>query len=222
MRHPKPVIPAYLMNQDFAQLYSELGLRPGCSLVELKRAYRRRVAEQHPDRAVPQPASVPQNLPLPELISLYTAAIHFHRQYGRLPGGLHVHHATGVSSARTSGSRRVPPGAHPPSREQEPKLPVARTLIIAILLIALLLVLQTSWDRLASNVDDDFTRTPVGIVPEPVRAADQAATDDRQSRRAVVADTLSLGEPTQPSGRGTAAPVETSRVKQSQDAANAP
>ena len=64
--------------QDFARLYSELGLRPGCTLSELKHAYRRRIAELHPDRRgtmPPRPGDA--HLPLTDLIALYAAASDF-------------------------------------------------------------------------------------------------------------------------------------------------
>ena len=70
-------------------LYQQLGLAPGCSLNELKTAYRRRVAEWHPDRlgACTEPALAAR---LQELTAAYNAARLFHRRYGRLPGAAHV------------------------------------------------------------------------------------------------------------------------------------
>ena len=73
---------------DFFALYQQLGLKPGCTLDELKAAYRRRVAELHPDRrgADADPADAAR---LQELTAAYNAASTFHRRYGRLPGGTH-------------------------------------------------------------------------------------------------------------------------------------
>ena len=73
---------------DFSQLYSQLNLQPDCSLEDFKRAYRRRVAELHPDKHAAD--AVPANLKqmsLSELISLYGMAMQFHKRHGRLPGG---------------------------------------------------------------------------------------------------------------------------------------
>lgn len=137
------------MTEDFARLYTELGLRPGCKLADLKRAYRRRVAELHPDRSAGPPAHATQGLPLPDLIALYTAATHFHRQHGRLPGGPSSRVA-GASFSSQAMPRRVPRPA-PPSQSDEPRLPFARTLLVAIILIALVLVLHTSWERLTAT-----------------------------------------------------------------------
>jgi hypothetical protein len=68
---------------DFARIYSELGVSPLSGLDAFKQAYRRRVAELHPDR----PATGPRD---PDrLIALnlgYAAALEFHRAHGRLPG----------------------------------------------------------------------------------------------------------------------------------------
>jgi hypothetical protein len=67
---------------DFIALYRDLDLAADCSLETLKRAYRRRVAELHPDRHGDDQASG-------ELKSLnlrYAAALEFQRRHGRLPG----------------------------------------------------------------------------------------------------------------------------------------
>lgn len=76
------------MDSDFNQLYAQLELRPDCSLDEFKRAYRRRVAELHPDRhpGGDARASATDAMTLSELTSLYTTATRFHRTHGRLPG----------------------------------------------------------------------------------------------------------------------------------------
>ncbi|HEU4664105.1 MAG TPA: J domain-containing protein [Dokdonella sp.] len=73
---------------DFFLLYQQLGLKPGCTPEELKTAYRRRIAELHPDRrgADADPADAAR---LQELTAAYGAASAFHRRYGRLPGGTH-------------------------------------------------------------------------------------------------------------------------------------
>ncbi|MBJ6982871.1 J domain-containing protein [Luteimonas sp. MC1572] len=78
---------------DFARLYAELGVSPQCGLHAFKQAYRRRVAELHPDR----PATGPRD---PDrLIALnlgYAAALDFHRARGRLPGA--PAHAAGTTA----------------------------------------------------------------------------------------------------------------------------
>lgn len=78
------------MGLDFSQLYSLLGLEPGCSLEELKHAYRKRVAELHPDRHSPKSRDDERNIQLARLIPLYKDAIHFHELHGRLPGSTNV------------------------------------------------------------------------------------------------------------------------------------
>ena len=74
------------MTADFAQLYSQLGIRTDCSLEEFKQACRRRIREQHPDVSGPDVASVATQIPLAELLPLYAKALRFHRKHGRLPG----------------------------------------------------------------------------------------------------------------------------------------
>ena len=77
---------------DFLVLYEVLGLAPGTSdLDAFKQAYRRRVAQLHPDRQVFGQADTDR---LQRLTRLYGAALAFEHRYGRLP-------------AAAAGTRRV-------------------------------------------------------------------------------------------------------------------
>jgi hypothetical protein len=68
---------------DFLVLYEELGLLPGISdLDAFKQAYRRRVAQLHPDRQAVGHADTDR---LQRLTRLYGAALAFEQRYGRLP-----------------------------------------------------------------------------------------------------------------------------------------
>lgn len=67
---------------DFGQLYDALGIRPGCSIVELRAAYRRLAAQLHPD-AGGQADDVAR---LQQINRIYHSATQFHRMHGRLPG----------------------------------------------------------------------------------------------------------------------------------------
>ena len=89
---------------DFFLFYQQLGLRPDCSLPELKNAYRRRVAELHPDRQRPGRADPEAAAHLQELTAAYNAAASFQRRYGRLPGATH----TSARPVPAEGGRRPP------------------------------------------------------------------------------------------------------------------
>lgn len=69
---------------DFVALYDELGLDAECSLADFKQAYRRRVAQLHPDH----PDNFSDISRLQRLNRLYAAAIDFQRIHGRLPGAI--------------------------------------------------------------------------------------------------------------------------------------
>ena len=72
---------------DFVALYDELGLDSECGLAELKHAYRRRVAQLHPDH----PDNSSDISRLQRLNRRYAAAIEFQRAHGRLPGAIRAH-----------------------------------------------------------------------------------------------------------------------------------
>lgn len=66
---------------DYLADYRRLGLAEDCSLRELQQAWRRLVAEQHPDRAQSDAASAA----LVEMTQAYRRLRRFEQRYGRLP-----------------------------------------------------------------------------------------------------------------------------------------
>lgn len=135
------------MEGDFSLLYSELNLPPDCTLDEFKRAYRRRIAQLHPDRNGVGASSSEAQAALAELLSTYVAVNRFHRRYGRMPG-----------ASFQPGAGDGPPAAAAPivSRSSMPvPLPAAddrdrpsRPMVPLVILFIALLVLLAAWDWL--------------------------------------------------------------------------
>lgn len=102
-------------HDDFASLYRELGIHGACTPEALRRAYRRRVSQLHPDQRGRQ-GDVAQ---LQELNRLYDAALDFLRTHGRLPGSAvpgvhdtHLPHAPAAPSAAGKATAPAAPSAH--------------------------------------------------------------------------------------------------------------
>ena len=126
---------------DFLMLYQELGLVPGCSIDELKRAYRRSISKLHPDRSSGSDTAKPIHAieRLQQLTQLYGAAIDFHRRYGRLPGAAVARRPV---SSRTPRTRAMPQRPHRSSK----------TIVIAtgIAIVSSFLLYRTPDDRSAT------------------------------------------------------------------------
>ncbi|GGK09042.1 J domain-containing protein [Luteimonas terricola] len=117
---------------DFFVLYRELGIEPECSMDGLRLAYRRRVADLHPDRGGDSGGDT-----LKSLNQRYAAALDFHRHYGRLPG------APPAPSVRrrhdpAEPARRMEDAVEP-ELEQEARRP-SKVVVYGIVLVAALLV----------------------------------------------------------------------------------
>jgi DnaJ domain len=139
---------------DFLLLYAELKVNPDCSLDHFKRAYRRRVAELHPDRAQGQadPAAMAR---LQNLTRLHDEAIRFHDRHGRLPGS---------NKAAQTGPTDAPP-SRTALTQAMPARSATRSILIVVLLLAALAVL---WFFLPDETADDSTQ------PDQVSAASSA------------------------------------------------
>ncbi len=117
---------------DFLDLYRTLGLRPGCSLLDLKQAYRRHVGRLHPDRMVGAPNDPAVDARLQRITALYGAAMDFQRQHGRLPGAtLRVRFSVPEASAQ---SARVPLPSRRRTSRRSGIVALAVALVVAVLI----------------------------------------------------------------------------------------
>jgi hypothetical protein len=136
---------------DFLDLYRTLGVRPGCSLIDLKQAYRRHVARLHPDRMGGEVGDPVVAERLQRLTALYGAAMEFQREHGRLPGAtLRVRFA--VPEVTTQAARTTPL----PAKRRAPR----RVGLSVLALAAAMAVL--AWDYMSSPASSPAP--PVGAT----------------------------------------------------------
>lgn len=162
------------MKQDFALLYSQLRLRPDCTFEEFRRAYRRRIAALHPDKA--HAADTRENLELlPDLIRLYATATRFYRRHGRLPGarpsggpsGRAAGPAAPVESPASANDARA--GAvFPAPDEPMAELRTNRGPPLGLSLTVIALAVVLAWNLPLPSADLDTVDQPTRDPPELV------------------------------------------------------
>lgn len=141
---------------DFLEMYRTLGLRPGCSLPELKQAYRRQVSRMHPDRKAGVQNDPVIAVRLQRLIAQYDAAMVFEREHGRLPGSVARARFT-VTEVTDSTFTYAPPAPHRSAWRN----PVLLLLVPAALLGALGVDIAS---HVPSNTASDDTASPAPAV----------------------------------------------------------
>lgn len=179
---------------DFTKLYAELGVEPACGMTAFKQAYRRRVAELHPDRPTAQ-ARDPE-----QLIALnlgYAAALEFQREYGRLPGAPPPARA---GAGTTPGGNAADTPAPQPTRAVVP-LPAAATpvapgswrrLSVRRMLLPALLLIALAWHWMPG-----LSSAPAEATPAHQPAASAAEAAPPMARQGMDRRTVAqlLGEP---------------------------
>jgi hypothetical protein len=138
------------MKPDLTLLYSQLDLKPNCSLADLQLAYRRRISELHAHRTAGSSPSPETTAALRDLVGLYTTASRFHRRYGRLPGAPAHHRPGALHSMPIAGPQSPAAYSERPSDERRsPRSRVALGLAVTVLvlLFALLALASGEWLR---------------------------------------------------------------------------
>lgn len=137
------------MERDFSLLYAELDLPQDCSLEEFNRAYRRRVAELHPDRQAGDPTSPESQIELAALISARVAVNRFHSRHGRMPGGApHSMHGERHRPIKPASRSGLPVAVPASDRSERSAQPMWRFVIVFIALV--LLAASLDWLAMGS------------------------------------------------------------------------
>lgn len=136
------------MKPDLTLLYSELGLKPNCSLAELQLAYRRRISELQPNRTAGSTSTPESTAALRDLIGLYTTANRFHRRYGRLPGAAPNRSPVAHSSHSSVHRNRMRYTPAPESQESpSPRIALGLAVMLLVLLFVLVALASGEWLR---------------------------------------------------------------------------
>ncbi|MDR0182534.1 J domain-containing protein [Lysobacter arvi] len=169
------------MSQDFALLYMQLGLHPDCSLEDLKRAYRIRVAELHPDRHLDRPASDDANSALTELTALYSGAIRFHRIHGRLPGSTPRAPSVAARTAHDATQTAAPASRAMQTHDRATQSVTPRIAVLSVLVLVVVMVVlhwsetaqvapHTDAEDAVAAADPDVPRLELGMEEAAVVA----------------------------------------------------
>lgn len=121
------------MQTDFLALYRELGIEPDCTVDEMRLAYRRRVADLHPDRVGAAGEDALKTLNL-----RYAAALDFHRHHGRLPGAAPTTRVARPALKPAGRAQRVEAAETLP--EQPQRQAPSKVVVYGIMVLAMLLV----------------------------------------------------------------------------------
>ena len=127
------------MKLDLDSLYSELDLRPNCSLEEFQRAYRRRIGALHPDRPRVGLPTAETQAQLQDLIWLHAAVTRFHRRYGRMPG------CRGHPSHAGSTNSRAVASASPSDEDGGERRSRSKLTLMAMFIALLILMACWQW-----------------------------------------------------------------------------
>jgi hypothetical protein len=130
---------------NFRQLYAQLDLQPGCTLDELRHAYRQRMMQLHPDKQTAPGSQADAGTPASDLNFIYASAIRFHREHGRLPGGrspASTDQEPGREARRPSRPEAATAKMNAtPAQEEGPTLRRGPMLLVLLLLSALALAI---------------------------------------------------------------------------------
>lgn len=176
------------MKPDLDSIYSELDLQPNCSLEDFQRAYRRRIAELHPDR--PGPTSRENQTALRDLIRVYAMVTRFHRRYGRMPGG----YPPQLRRHAWPGSGQVTGHSAAPDDSDESDVRRRSATITLVFLFVALVILLASWSWLTMGGSGSKRGAlPLHVPAEETLAVDRPPPSSCASTRAAARARISAG-----------------------------
>lgn len=173
---------------EFSHLYDALGLKPGCSWEQVRKAYRRQAQSWHPDRfpeASPERAEAEKKIV--RINHAYRILAAYRKQYGTLPG-------RDLEQQRAGKPERRPPSPAPhpapraaaaqpdyarPRPERQPARQVSQhdyqaISLVSLVIMCLLVFGLLYWNPQPRNSESSPTASSVRR-PAPSLAADPAA-----------------------------------------------